>query len=199
MQYRPLPLKFKARARTHLSPEVCGYFHTFVFSQMEYVIITFGAILLLVGLIGCVIPAVPGPPISYAALLLLLFIEGMNEVLETRFLLITAGAVVLVTVIDYVLPIWGTKKMGGSKAGVRGSTIGLILGLIFPIFGPLTIIVGPFVGALVAEIIAGKSNNVALKSALGSFFGFAAGTLLKLAVSGWISFAFIGALTDYYK
>lgn len=111
----------------------------------------------------------------------------------------TAVAVIVVTVIDYILPIWGTKKFGGTKAGVRGSTLGLIVALFFsPTLGPIGFIVAPFLGALLAEIIAGQSKKIALKSAVGSFIGFVSGTLLKLIVSGWITVAFIQALINYY-
>lgn len=165
---------------------------------MEYFIIAGGIILLLIGFIGCVIPALPGPPISYAGLLLLLFLEGMDQHLGTSMLIWTGAAVVLVTVIDYVLPIWGTKKFGGTKAGVRGSTLGLIGAIIFPILGPFTLIVGPFVGAWIAELIAGQDNSVALKSAFGSFIGFISGTMLKLIVSGWVAIVFVNVLTKYY-
>jgi uncharacterized protein YqgC (DUF456 family) len=166
---------------------------------MEIILIILGGVLLLVGFVGCIIPALPGPPISFAGLLLLLFMEGMDKILGSNMLLWTAVAVVLVTVIDYVLPIWGTKKFGGTKAGVRGSTLGLILAIFLsPVFGPIGFIVAPFVGALIAEIIAGQSKQVALKSAVGSFIGFISGTLLKLVVSGWITVAFIQALITYY-
>jgi uncharacterized protein len=166
---------------------------------MEYVIIILGVLLLIIGFLGCIVPALPGPPISYGGLLLLLFLSGMNEIMENNMLIWTGVAVVFVTVIDYLLPIWGTKKFGGTKAGVRGSTIGLLGAIIFPILGPLTLIVAPFLGALIAEIIAGQSKKIALKSALGSFIGFVGGTLLKLVVSGWVAFAFISALREYYK
>ena len=165
---------------------------------MDYLIIALGIILLLIGFIGCIVPALPGPPISYGGLLLLLFLDGMNKYLDTPLLIWTGIAVVVVTVIDYVLPIWGTKKFGGTKAGVRGSTLGLIAGIVFPIFGPLTLIIAPFFGAMIAELIAGQDNKVAMKSAFGSFIGFISGTMLKLIVSGWIAIVFGNVLTKYY-
>lgn len=167
---------------------------------MEILIIILGSVLLLIGFAGCIVPALPGPPISYAGLLLLLFFDGMDQILSTNMLIWTAVAVVFVTIIDYVLPIWGTKKFGGTKAGVRGSTLGLLLAIFLsPVFGPIGFIVAPFVGALVAEIIAGQDNKVAMKSAIGSFIGFISGTLLKLVVSGWVTVAFIQALISYYS
>jgi uncharacterized protein len=166
---------------------------------MEYIVIIGGVILLILGFLGCIVPALPGPPISFGGLLMLLFLSGMNEIMETKMLVWTGVAVVLVTAIDFILPIWGTKKFGGTKAGVRGSTIGLIGALMFPILGPITLIVAPFFGALVGEMIAGQNQKVALKSAIGSFIGFVSGTLLKLVVSGWVAYAFIAALREYYQ
>ncbi len=89
----------------------------------------------------------------------------------------------VVFALDYVVPAWGTKKLGGTKAGVRGSTIGLILGLlvtlVFPI-GFIAVLVGPFVGAYIGEKNAGTGDGKALKAAFGSFFGFLVGTGLKV-------------------
>ncbi len=86
----------------------------------------------------------------------------------------------VITVLDYVIPSVGTKKLGGSKYGVWGSTIGIIVGLFF---GPLGIILGPAVGAFIGELIYQKQADVALKAALGSFVGFLAGTILKFGVT----------------
>ena len=89
---------------------------------------------------------------------------------------------IFVWAIDYVIPAWGTKKFGGSKYGVWGTILGLITGLIF--FGPLGIIIGPFVGAFIGEIIYdSKDSSRALKAAFGSFVGFMLSTGLKLITS----------------
>jgi hypothetical protein len=98
---------------------------------------------------------------------------------------------VVVSILDYLVPIYGTKKFGGSKRGVWGSTIGLIVGIfILPIlgivigpFGLLGIILGPFVGAYLGEMTAGKDSESALRAAFGSFIGFLAGTFMKFAYS----------------
>jgi uncharacterized protein len=90
--------------------------------------------------------------------------------------------------LDYIIPAWGTKKFGGSKKGVIGSILGLIIGMIF--FGPLGIILGPFVGAVAGELMAGKDNSAALKAGFGSFVGFLTGTLLKLIASGMMMWYF---------
>ena len=114
--------------------------------------------ILIGGVVGCIIPAMPGPPLSYIALLLLQATRFAD--FSVKFLVITAIATVIVTVIDYVLPVWGTKKWGGSRAGTIGSVIGLFAGLFF---SPVGIIVGPFAGAVVGELIAGRDTNSAFR------------------------------------
>jgi uncharacterized protein YqgC (DUF456 family) len=96
-----------------------------------------------------------------------------------KFLIITAIVTVAVTVIDYIVPVWGTKKWGGSRAGAIGSAIGLLLGLFF---SPVGIIIGPFAGAVVGELITGRNTNVALRAGFGSFIGFLFGTIMQFAV-----------------
>jgi len=101
----------------------------------------------------------------------------------------TGIATAVVMVMDYILPSWGTKKLGGTKAGIRGSTVGLIIGLFFGIPG---ILFGPFVGAFVGELTKdSKDISRALTSAIGSFLGFLLGTGLKLMVSGWMLYLWL--------
>lgn len=98
---------------------------------------------------------------------------------------------IVISVLDYLIPIWGTKKFGGSKAGVMGSTIGLIVGIFF---GPLGIILGPFAGALLGELLVNKTEfKGAMKSATGSFIGFLLSTGLKLIYGGFTAFYFLKA------
>jgi uncharacterized protein len=156
---------------------------------MDWLIITLGIIALLIGLIGGVLPVIPGPAISFGALLLLQLTE--KAPFSSEFLMVMGLVMGAVTVLDYVVPIYGTKKFGGSKAGVRGSMLGLVVGIIvLPFlgitlgpFGVLGIIFGPFVGAYIGEKSTGKESNLAFKAAMGSFIGFITGTLMKLAYS----------------
>jgi hypothetical protein len=117
-------------------------------------------------------------------------------------LTIWAVIVLIVAILDYVVPIWGTKQFGGTKAGVRGSTIGLIVGiLLLPMlgvvlgpFGLFGILGGPFIGAWIGERYAGQSHDKALRAAIGSFIGFLAGTLMKVAVSLVLAVYYFGAI-----
>ena len=107
---------------------------------MEYVIYLLAIVFVIVGIVGDVVPVLPGVPISYAAILLLYFFTDITY--STEMLIIYAVVCILITILDYLVPVWGTKKFGGTKAGVRGSTIGLIVGvLVLPMLG---IVIGPF-------------------------------------------------------
>jgi uncharacterized protein YqgC (DUF456 family) len=157
---------------------------------MDITLAVLGAALVVVGFIGSVLPIIPGPPISWAGLLLLKwtdFVDDHGAAYENA-LWILLFFVILVTILDYVVPIMGTKKYGGSKRGVWGATIGVVVGLFF---GPLGIIIGPFLGAYIGEITTGKKDREALRAAWGSFMGFLLGVGLKLMVCGTILFFFI--------
>lgn len=157
---------------------------------MDYLLIGLGVIFIVSGILGCVLPVIPGPPLSYLGLLLLHFTERYQ--FSSRFLIIWAIITTVVYALDYLIPAWGTKKFGGSKRGVWGSIIGLVIGLFF--FPPFGIIIGPFVGAVVGELTSGKDSGVALKSGFGSFLGFLLGTLLKLITSGMMTWYFFKEL-----
>jgi len=155
------------------------------------ILVTILIILLVVlSFIGCIVPAIPGPVLTYGAMVLGHFFSGyMNFNTST---LITAGIFAIgVQALDQIIPVIGTKKLGGTKHGVRGSIIGLIvaivvlplLGITLGPFGIIGILAGPFAGAYIGERYSGQNNERALRSALGSFLGFAAGTLMKLAVA----------------
>lgn len=157
---------------------------------MDYFLIGLGILFLILGILGGVLPILPGPPLSYVALLLLHITNKYQ--FSSRFLIIWAVVTIAVFLLDYIIPAWGTKKFGGSKRGVWGSIIGLLIGLfLFPPFG---IIIGPFTGAVIGEITGGKDNKTALKAGFGSFIGFLAGTMLKLIASGMMAWYFVAEI-----
>ena len=167
---------------------------------MEYLLVILGAICILVGVIGSILPGLPGPPLSYLGLLLIHWTRFAQY--SFRMLAIWAIIVLIVAALDYIVPIWGTKKYGGTRAGVRGSTIGLIIGVILlPMlgivlgpFGLFGILGGPFIGAWIGERYAGQNPDKALRAAIGSFIGFLAGTFMKIAVSLILAFYFFRSL-----
>ena len=161
---------------------------------MDYLLMIAAVVVLIIGLIGDIIPGIPGTPVSYLALLLMHWTERLSY--TPQFLLMTGLICVVITVLDYVVPVWGTKKFGGTKAGVRGSTIGLIVGIIvLPLlgivlgpFGLIGILGGPFVGAYIGEKMGGTPDDKAWRSAFGSFIGFLAGTFMKIAYTLVVGF-----------
>ena len=142
---------------------------------MDIALLIIGFVLCLVGIIGSFLPVLPGPPISWLGLLLLHLTGAVPN--DWVFLGITAAVALLIFAMDYVIPAMGTKKFGGSKYGMIGTTIGLIIGLLSPI--PGGIIIGPFVGAFVGELLNNADKKSAAKAAFGSFLGFLTGTFLK--------------------
>lgn len=150
---------------------------------MELLILIVGLICCVLGLIGSVLPVLPGLPLSWLGLLLLYLIPEVP--MDYWLLGITLGVTVLLFVLDYVIPAQGTKRFGGSKAGAIGATVGLVIGLFFP----LGILIGPFLGALVGELVINQTEtDKALKAAFGAFLGFLASTF----INGFAALIFLG-------
>lgn len=146
---------------------------------MEIFLIILGILLMILGVLGSFLPILPGPLTSWVGLLVLHFTEGVQ--LSNTFLIVTLVVAIIIYVLDYIIPVIGTKRFGGSKEGMIGTTLGLVIGLITPI--PFGIIIGPFIGALVGEMIHRNDINKAMKAAFGSFLGFIASTFLKFIVA----------------
>jgi uncharacterized protein len=144
---------------------------------MEWLWISLGIILIVTGILGSLLPLLPGPPIAYVGLLLQLFRDPIP--FSTNFILIWGGIVAVTLILDYLIPVWGTKKFGGTKYGVWGCTIGFLLAFWM---GPWGVIIGPFIGAFVGEMIGGQDSRKSFRAALGSFVGFLLGSFLKLVV-----------------
>ena len=153
---------------------------------MDYILFILAIVVVIIGFIGDIIPGIPGTPVSYLALLLMHWTDRISY--SPQFLVVMGFICVVITALDYVVPVWGTKKFGGTKAGVRGSTIGLIIGiLVLPMlgivlgpFGILGILGGPFLGAYIGEKMGGTPDDRAWRSAFGSFIGFLTGTFMKI-------------------
>ena len=154
--------------------------------MVDVLLLLLGVLLILIGLIGCVLPVIPGPPLSFLGLISLQYTKWGG--FESDFLWTFGLIAVVVTVLDYIVPIWGTKKFGGSKSGVWGATVGLLSGLFI---GPVGVIFGPFVGAFIGEYIVNREEKRAFIAALGSFIGLLTGIVLKLIASGVIAFYFV--------
>ena len=155
----------------------------------DIILIILGILCLLVGLTGCILPALPGPPLSYAALLLLHFTDKVQ--FSTTQLVVWLIVVVVIQVLDYCVPLLGSKYTGGTRWGTRGCMAGTLVGLFFMPWG---IILGPFLGAFIGELLGGSDKKLALKSGIGSLIGFLLGTVLKCAVCGYFIYLFFSEL-----
>jgi len=153
------------------------------------VLIILAFLFMLLGIIGCIVPGIPGTPIAYAGLWIAQASERVD--FTWQFMLIWGIVVVIISVLDYVVPAWGTKHYGGTRWGVLGSTIGVFVGLFF---GAVGVILGPLVGAVLGELIAGKQFDQALKAGWGSFIGILFGSLLKIIACGLMTVALIQAI-----
>lgn len=142
---------------------------------MDYIYIFLSLLFAVTGVAGAIVPVLPGPPISYVGLLLLLLCDGCGINMPT---VVIAGVLaVVVTLFDYVAPVWFTKRSGGSKAGVWGATLGLLVGFFFSVPG---IILGPFIGAFLGELYAKTPADKALGVSFVSFIAFIVTTGFKL-------------------
>ncbi len=146
---------------------------------MDILLTVIAFALILLGIVGSFLPVLPGPLTSWFGFLVLHFTEGIE--LSTTFLVVTLIVAIAIWILDYIIPAIGTKRFGGSKSGMIGTTLGLIVGLIAPI--PFGIIIGPFVGAFIGEMMHQNETDKALKAAFGSFLGFIASTFLKFIVA----------------
>jgi len=156
---------------------------------MDIFLLVIAALLILVGIIGCIVPGLPGVPLAYAGLWIAQAAERID--FSWQMLLVWGIVTIVVSILDYIVPAWGTKQFGGTKYGVWGSTIGVFAGLFF---GALGVIIGPLVGAILGELIGGKEINEALKAGWGSFIGLLFGTILKLVCCGLMAVALIQAI-----
>jgi len=160
---------------------------------MDFVFEIVGFLFVLLGIVGSFLPVLPGPLTGWLGLFLLHQSDRIPQ--DNTFLLTSFAIALLVFLIDYLIPALGTKKFGGSKKGIIGSTIGLIIGLLF--LGPLGIIVGPFLGAYSGELLNKTEQKQALKAALGALIGLLTGVFLKFAVALVFCFYYIKIYTNH--
>ncbi|MBO5940175.1 MAG: DUF456 domain-containing protein [Kiritimatiellae bacterium] len=159
---------------------------------MEIILLVSAFLLLAIGLVGCAVPILPGPVVSYMAVLLL--IPSRFALSATASVLLCIGCIV-VCVFDYIVPAVGAKKFDCSRWGITGSLIGAVAGMFFGVLGMLC---GPFIGAVIGEMIAGKNISLSLKGGFGAFLGFLSGVLIKviycLICSAWCAYAVISTV-----
>ena len=135
---------------------------------MDILLVFVAAIFIVLGIIGSFLPVLPGPLTSWVGFLILHLTDAIP--MNWTFLIITLVIAIFIWFLDYIIPAIGTKRFGGSKYGMIGTSLGLVVGLLSPI--PFGIIIGPFVGALIGELINRSDSKTAIKSAFGFFLGF---------------------------
>ena len=161
---------------------------------MDIFLAIFGLILAFVGIVGAFLPVLPGPLTGWVGLLVLHLTKTVP--MNWTFLGITLAIAIVIWVLDYMIPAMGTKKFGGSKYGVIGTTVGLIVGLFSPI--PLGFLIGAFVGAFVGEMIYDRHDKKrAAKAAFGSFLGFLSSAFLKFIVASIFLGLYVMKLWEY--
>lgn len=153
----------------------------------------FGIILCLIGIVGSFVPIIPGPLTSWFGLLILNFTKAVD--FNIQFLIITLLIAVIISAMDYIVPIVGVKKLGGSNGGLIGASIGLITGLV--IMGPIGLLFGPFIGAMTGEMINKKNFKQSLKPALGSLIGILIGSGIKFCLSLIYLFFYLNIFWSY--
>jgi len=154
---------------------------------METILIIFGILLMITGLIGAFLPVLPGLPFSYVGLLILQLTE--NPPFSLSFLIVWAIIVVMIQFLEQIASVAGAKRMGASPYGIWGSIIGALAG--FFIFPPLGIVFGPIIGAYAGELINKKTSQEALRSAMGAVLGFFVSTFIKVVAALVMTYHFI--------
>ncbi|MGF1636271.1 MAG: DUF456 domain-containing protein [Cyclobacteriaceae bacterium] len=157
---------------------------------MDVILYILSGLLMVLGLLGCFLPVLPGPALNYIGLLVVHFTQKVS--FSIQFLLVWAGIVIAVAIADHFIPSLGARTFGSSKYGVWGSLIGLVLGMF--VFPPWGIILGPFVGAVVGELINGQNIQNSLKAGGGTFVGLLLGLILKLIATGMMIFYYVKAV-----
>ena len=145
---------------------------------MTVLLWTLALVLVLAGIAGTLLPVLPGVPLVFFGLLLASWIDDFQKV-GWLALAVLAFLTVLSLVIDFLLSVGGARKMGASRSALLGATAGMVVGLFF---GPLGLILGPFIGAFAGEYLAGRDISQAGKAGLGTWLGLLGGIAVKLAL-----------------
>lgn len=146
--------------------------------NMEVVLLIVAGIFMILGILGSFLPVLPGVPLSWIGFLIFFLIPGIG--INYLFLGITLAITVLIYILNLTIPAMGTKKFGGSRKGMIGATIGLVIGIFAPF--PFAVLICPFLGAFIGEIINKSDSRTALKASFGSFIGLLASSFMEFLV-----------------
>lgn len=143
---------------------------------MSILLISLGFICCIAGIVGSLLPVMPGLPVSWIGIVLLYFVPEVE--LSSSLLWITLGITIIIFILDYLIPLFGINRYGGSKYGLYGAGAGLVVGLLTPI--PFDFLIFSFLGAYLGEVIfSKKESSKALRAAFGSFIGFLTSTFIE--------------------
>jgi len=145
----------------------------------EILLITFSFLLVLAGILGVILPFLPGVPLAWLGMLIFAYVTEF-AIITWGTLLFFLGFTVLTLLLDILAPMLGAKKYNASRYGLIGAGAGVILGIM--VFGPIGIVIGPFLGALAGEMVSGKLFDDAVRAAIGALLGILAGSAIKLAL-----------------
>ena len=149
----------------------------------------------LVGLLGVIVPVLPGTLLSYAGLLCVYFTD--TSTVTNNQLILWGILSVVIILLDYFLPGYFSKMFGGSRYGIIGANVGVIVGLFFGLPG---IILGPFFGAFIGELINDdKSMGRALQVAFGSLMSFLVGSGMKLIIGVFLMYYILSDTINIIK
>ena len=160
---------------------------------MDIMIVILAGLLMIFGILGSFLPVLPGISLSWLGLLVLHLSSSVP--MNFLFLGITLLISIVIFALQYAIPAFGTKYLGGSKAGMIGATIGLFAGIFIPI--PFAILIAPFIGAFLGEILQKSKTKTALKAASGSFIGLLASTFMEFIVTGIFFLLFIFKVWEF--
>lgn len=160
---------------------------------MDLLLLLLAAVLMIFGILGSFLPMLPGIPLSWAGLLVLHFTSYLE--MNYSFLGVTLFITLIIFALQYAIPALGTKYLGGSKSGMVGASLGLVAGIFAPI--PFAILIAPFIGAYIGEIINKADSRTALKAASGSFLGLLASSFMEFFVTLIYLFLFIYKIWEF--
>jgi len=146
---------------------------------LEATALILAIVLFIVGLLGTILPALPGAILIYGGMVLYGFMTQFST-LDGTFFLIQGLVFAFIFAVDYLAAAFGTKRYGGSKQAAWGAVIGTILGVIF--MGPFGILLGPFLGAVAVELLRGTDIDKTIRIGFGTVIGLLGGTVIKIGV-----------------
>jgi uncharacterized protein YqgC (DUF456 family) len=149
-----------------------------------------GSILIVVAFVGCIVPGLPGPPFGFLSLILLRLVDP--SIFTTDFLITLGVITIAIYLLDYILPLLGAKMYNASKQGIWFSIIGMLIGIFF--FPPFGMIFGLLIGAIVGELISGKAKTEAIRVGLASFVFSLLAIVIKIVLTGVMTFYFVDAV-----